>query len=73
MIRSLEGKIAAVGENNIVVSVNGIGYLVNTPTNHQTFLFGENVFFHTHLAVRETALDLYGFIEKIDLDNKNFN
>ncbi len=67
MIRSLQGTIEAVGENNLVVSVNNIGYLVSTPTNRQQFLFGEDVFLHTYLAVRETALDLYGFTEKNEL------
>lgn len=67
MIRSLQGTIEAVGENNLVVSVNRIGYLVSTPTNRQEFLFGGEVFLHTYLAVRETALDLYGFTEKNEL------
>lgn len=67
MIRSLKGTIEAVGENNLVISVNGLGYLVSTPTVRQNFLFGEETFLHTHLAVRETALDLYGFTEVNEL------
>jgi Holliday junction DNA helicase RuvA len=67
MIRSLKGTIEAVGDNNLVISVNNIGYLVNTPTARQTYLFGDEIFLHTHLAVRENSLDLYGFLEKNEL------
>ncbi len=69
MIRSLEGTISSLGENYVVVIVNGIGYQVFTSTNRQSFVHGETVFIHTHLAVRENALDLYGFLE---LDELNF-
>jgi holliday junction DNA helicase RuvA len=65
MIRSLKGQIAQLGTNNLVVSVQGIGYLVYTPTLRKQYLPDTEVFLHTHLAVRETALDLYGF-ETID-------
>ena len=65
MIRSLRGQIAQLGENSLVVSVQDIGYLVHTPTVRKQYIPDSEVFLHTHLAVRETALDLYGF-ETID-------
>ena len=61
MIRSLKGQIAQLGVNSLVVSVQDIGYLVYTPTVRKQYLPDSEVFLHTHLAVRETALDLYGF------------
>lgn len=67
MIRSLEGTVATLGENSVVVSVNNIGYLVYTPTGRHQYVPGDEVFFNTHLAVRETALDLYGFVERDEL------
>jgi Holliday junction DNA helicase RuvA len=63
MIRSLKGTVASLSENKLVVEVNDIGYLINTPTTRLQFVPGDDVFFHTHLVVRENILDLYGFIE----------
>jgi Holliday junction DNA helicase RuvA len=67
MIRSLSGTIASLAENSLVVEVNNIGYLVYTPTARNQYVPGETVFFHTYLVVRETALDLYGFLEAEEL------
>jgi Holliday junction DNA helicase RuvA len=67
MIRSLTGTIDDVGENWLVVNVHGVGYLVGCPTLQNHFTEGSTVTLHTYLAVRETALDLYGFPEKAEL------
>ncbi|HMO77587.1 MAG TPA: Holliday junction ATP-dependent DNA helicase RuvA [Candidatus Paceibacterota bacterium] len=67
MIRSLEGTIASLEDNGVVLSVNQIGYLIHTSTTRTAFVPGDTVFFHTHLVVRENALDLYGFTEKLEL------
>ncbi|MCB9810712.1 MAG: Holliday junction branch migration protein RuvA [Candidatus Nomurabacteria bacterium] len=67
MIRQLEGKITAISESSIVVMVNGIGYQVFTNTSRREFIPDETVFMYTHLAVRETALDLYGFTDRDEL------
>lgn len=61
MIRSLEGTVASLGENNLVIVVQSIGYLVHTPMTRQQYLPEETVLLHTHLVVRENVLDLYGF------------
>lgn len=65
MIRSLQGTVAAAGENTMTVVVGGIGYLVYTPKVRA--VLGEEVFLHTHLVVRETVLDLYGFFDEASL------
>ena len=67
MIRSLRGEISALTANSVVVTVNGIGYQVYTNISRRQFVPGETVFLHTYLVVRETALDLYGFIEADEL------
>ena len=67
MIRSLEGIITALGENNLVVTVNSIGYLVYTPRSRHEFIPGETIVLHTHLVVRENVLDLYGFVREEEL------
>lgn len=68
MIRSLTGTIQTVGDGWVVIVVRDIGYLVNCPTITGLFSVGDNVTFHTYLAVRETALDLYGFTEHTELE-----
>lgn len=64
MIRKLTGTIAEVTDSAAVVEVNQIGYLVYT---NQTANLGEITTFFTHLAVRENALDLYGFFTQEEL------
>lgn len=68
MIRMIVGEVAAVRENYITVISNGIGYLIGTNTKGTNFRAGDSVTLHTHLAVRETALDLYGFTTETELD-----
>lgn len=60
MIRQLRGTIVHVSETAVMLLTNGIGYLVFTPQPHR-LKTDQEVILHTHLAVRETALDLYGF------------
>ncbi len=66
MIRSLRGTIESLEDNAVVLSVNQIGYLIYTP-KRSSYVPGDEAFFYTHLVVRETALDLYGFTEKLEL------
>jgi holliday junction DNA helicase RuvA len=68
MIRSVSGSIAVISDTSVVVSIHGIGYLVYTNALRQQFAPGDQVQFHTHLAVRENALDLYGFLSERELD-----
>jgi holliday junction DNA helicase RuvA len=63
MIRSLTGKIKEITNNYVLVEVMGVGYLVYSP-NTQSFKVNETTTIFTYLAVRENALDLYGFINQ---------
>lgn len=69
MISSLSGTIKHKDLNTLVVDVNGVGYkiLVTTETALEVAT-GSPVFLWTHLVVRETALELFGFLEKEMLD-----
>ncbi|MBU2082021.1 Holliday junction branch migration protein RuvA [Patescibacteria group bacterium] len=70
MIFYLEGKILDKNEKFFVININGVGYKVfshagileKIPEN------GQNIKIWTHLYVREDAMDLYGFLDKDDLD-----
>lgn len=68
MIRALTGQISHIDLTAVVVTVNGVGYLINTSTNNSTFKLDEEVTLHTHLAVRENSLDLYGFLSRDELE-----
>ncbi len=71
MISQLTGQISHQNNNYIVLDVLGIGYKIfvtaetiqNLEENNQN-----EIKFWTHLAVRENSLDLYGFLEKQDLN-----
>jgi len=61
MIASVEGKIASVHDDYVVVVVNGMGYKVFVPYAPQKNNTGDIIFLHTNLVVREDSLTLYGF------------
>lgn len=60
MIASIQGKIAQSSLHHVVVTVQGIGYLVYAP-DPLNYYEGDDVYFHTTLVVREDSLTLYGF------------
>lgn len=67
MIRMLSGVIASVTNNQVIIETSsGVGYLV-TLANRTFVTPGESIRLYTYLAVRETALDLYGFAEEKNL------
>jgi len=66
MIAKLTGKILEVEPAHLVLDVSGVGYLLSI-TSSSGYETGDTVSLHTHLAVRENALDLYGFKEKEEL------
>lgn len=69
MIGTLSGTIRHTDINMVIVDVNGVGYKVFTNADAALAVTpGEPAFFWTYLAVRETALDLYGFAEKETLE-----
>jgi len=61
MIARLEGKVAAKGEDHLVVRVGGIGFKVYVPSPTLARVeLGEEIELDTHLHVRENELSLYG-------------
>ncbi|MEM9336688.1 MAG: Holliday junction branch migration protein RuvA [Patescibacteria group bacterium] len=67
MIRSLSGTVEQVDPASLVVSVQGVGYLVAV-RNGGDYTLNDEVTLWTYLAVRETALDLYGFATRDELE-----
>ena len=68
MISRLTGKIVYATPRFFVIDVNGIGYKVYTTAGVLEKNLTDMVTFWTYLAVREDALDLYGFPNKDELD-----
>jgi len=69
MIASLSGTISHLDHRFVIVDVNGVGYKVfaTEDTIHE-MKHGSDVHLWTYLAVREDALDLYGFTTKKEKD-----
>lgn len=66
MIGHLRGTVIHTDDKFILLDVSGVGYKIHTNT---AFLNPEKqISFWTYLAVRETALDLYGFQSKEEMD-----
>ena len=70
MIGQLTGNIKDRSGGEITLDVNGVGYLLRvTSDTFQKLAATETpVTLLTHLAVRENALDLYGFLAKEELE-----
>lgn len=68
MIAMLRGRVVHLRAGEVVLDVGGVGYLVRVPTGARLVGLGEELVLHTHLAVREDALDLYGFPTAPDRD-----
>lgn len=70
MIGFLRGEILENAEGKVLVLTGGVGYQVTTPitADYDALLPGKAVdlFIHTH--VREDALDLYGFVSRLEKD-----
>ena len=62
MISILSGTVIETGNRSVVIDVHGVGYKVSvTDDALHTIKIGTDIRLWTYLAVRETALDLYGF------------
>lgn len=68
MISRLTGKLVHADFRFVIVDVGGVGYKIFTTAGFLKKKTDEQVTFWTHLAVRENTLDLYGFVEKDELD-----
>jgi Holliday junction DNA helicase RuvA len=67
MIGYLKGTLISQDLKTIILDVNGIGYKIHTNTAIIDSKKAEISEFWTYLAVRENALDLYGFSTKEEL------
>jgi Holliday junction DNA helicase RuvA len=67
LISQIRGTVVTSSNDTTVVDVHGIGYAIRT-TTYTTFTPGETVTIWTHLAVRENALELYGFSHEATRD-----
>jgi len=69
MIAQLTGLIVKKQENAVILNVSGVGYKVHIGKETRAALrgIGEEASLWTHLSVRETSLDLFGFLEHKDL------
>lgn len=70
MIASVEGTVAAVGENQLIVTVGGVGLRIHVPDQVLQRVGGPGapVRLFTHLHVRENELALYGCTTQEELD-----
>jgi len=68
MIGRLRGTILEKQAPHILLDVGGVGYEIDAPmtTFYELPATGNEVVLYTHLAVREDAHKLYGFVSKTD-------
>jgi len=67
MIALLRGVVAQRDTDRAIIDVNGVGYLVQLPSNvAQEIGEGEEVLLHICTAVREDAITLFGFLSPED-------
>lgn len=67
MIGHLKGTVLAQDLKSIILDVSGVGYKVFTNTTTLPTGKAQNLELWTYLAVRENALDLYGFVKQEEL------
>lgn len=69
MIAQLTGTIVKKQDNTLILDVSGVGYRVHIGKEIGAALgrIGEKAKLWTHLSVRETSLDLFGFLDERDL------
>src|SRR3989344_6487727 len=66
MIGKLTGVLSGRQGDSVVVDVQGVGYCVRVPLAF-TFAEGTPISLHIHTAVRDDAIDLYGFVQEEEL------
>ncbi|MGP1432799.1 MAG: Holliday junction branch migration protein RuvA [Catonella sp.] len=70
MIASVKGKLEAVTAESVIIDVNGFGVEAIVPATVFNRLpkLEDNIRLYTYLHVREDIMQLYGFLEKEDLE-----
>lgn len=67
MIASIRGSLAAKTVGQLVVDVNGVGYLIHvTPNTSAKFAIGDETALFTAMIVREDAMTLFGFVTALE-------
>ncbi|MBE5781917.1 MAG: Holliday junction branch migration protein RuvA [Clostridiales bacterium] len=63
MYAYLKGTVAEKGQNEVVIDVGGVGYLLSCSmtTLQEIPPVGESMKMYTHFSVREDAMELFGF------------
>jgi Holliday junction DNA helicase RuvA len=64
MIAQLTGTVADISLTTVTINVGGVGYLVHATFPTTELTLESTLTLYTYLAVRENALDLYGFYTK---------
>ena len=68
MISFIKGTISFIGDSYIILEANSMGFQISMPSTALYSLSeGMEVMVHTHLAVREDDMSLYGFLSQEDL------
>jgi Holliday junction DNA helicase RuvA len=69
VIASLTGTVLSASNGQIVLDVQGVGYLVNTTVDSvEALSAGQTLTVFTSLVVREDSMTLFGFITKSELE-----
>ena len=70
MIALLAGEVVVRRTDHVVVACGGVGYrlAVSAETLRHTPAVGNPATLHTHLIVRDDALQLYGFVSEAERD-----
>ncbi len=69
MIAHLSGTVIKKDAEGVVIDVSGIGYRVRAlESTLEGISVGEKISLHTHLAVREDSMNLYGFAVEEELN-----
>ena len=65
MIASLKGVLTSIGKSDIILEVNGIGYLLNVSSKLISSLgdIGSNLFLFTDLQIKDDKIVIYGFVD----------
>lgn len=69
MISSLRGTVLSASGGTAVIEVGGVGFAVQlTPDHVLSLRAGDETFVHTSMIVREDSLQLFGFVDREQLD-----
>ena len=67
MFARLRGKAEIISENQVILDVNGVGYLVYCSSNTiNTCLPDEEIILQIETFVREDAINLFGFVSEVE-------